>query len=114
MPLPTPSHTRSMPISAGLGPPLGPTTADAGAGPPALAPIRYSRLVPSTMTRSVPSSGEWRGAAGLAGREHPGVLLLVDLDGVVYRGSDDVPGVGRVLADRAAAGDTVIYVTNNA
>jgi HAD superfamily hydrolase (TIGR01450 family) len=42
------------------------------------------------------------------------VLLLVDLDGVVYRGSDDVPGVGRVLADRDAAGDTVMYVTNNA
>jgi glycerol 3-phosphatase-2 len=42
------------------------------------------------------------------------VLLLVDLDGVVYRASEPVPGVGAVLADRAARGDTVVYVTNNA
>ena len=41
------------------------------------------------------------------------LLLLVDLDGVVYRGSDPVPGVAAVLADRAAAGDDVVYVTNN-
>lgn len=42
------------------------------------------------------------------------MLLLVDLDGVVYRGSEGVPGVGPVLAARAALGDTVAYVTNNA
>jgi HAD superfamily hydrolase (TIGR01450 family) len=42
-----------------------------------------------------------------------GLLLLVDLDGVVYRGSDPVPGVAAVLADRAARGDDVVYVTNN-
>jgi HAD superfamily hydrolase (TIGR01450 family) len=42
------------------------------------------------------------------------VLLLVDLDGVVYRGSEGVPGVGPALAARAAGGDTVVYVTNNA
>jgi ribonucleotide monophosphatase NagD (HAD superfamily) len=41
------------------------------------------------------------------------MLLLVDLDGVVYRGREPVPGVARVLADRAAAGDRLIYVTNN-
>jgi 4-nitrophenyl phosphatase len=41
------------------------------------------------------------------------LLLLVDLDGVVYRGSDPVPGVAVVLADRAARGDDVVYVTNN-
>jgi 4-nitrophenyl phosphatase len=41
------------------------------------------------------------------------LLLLVDLDGVVYRGSDPVPGVAAVLAARAAAGDEVVYVTNN-
>jgi len=41
------------------------------------------------------------------------VLLLVDLDGVVYRGRDPVPGVAEVLRARAAAGDKVIYVTNN-
>jgi len=41
------------------------------------------------------------------------LLLLVDLDGVVYRGVDPVPGVASVLAARAAAGDDVVYVTNN-
>jgi len=41
------------------------------------------------------------------------MLLLVDLDGVVYRGVDPVPGVAAVLADRVARGDDVVYVTNN-
>ena len=42
------------------------------------------------------------------------MLLLVDLDGVVYRASEAVPGVGPALAARAALGDDVVYVTNNA
>ena len=41
------------------------------------------------------------------------MLLLVDLDGVVYRGSDPVPGVAGLLTARAASGDDVVYVTNN-
>jgi glycerol-1-phosphatase len=41
------------------------------------------------------------------------MLLLVDLDGVVYRGPTPVPGVAGVLRRRAAMGDRVIYVTNN-
>ena len=41
------------------------------------------------------------------------MLLLVDLDGVVYRGSEPVPGIAAVLAARAAAGDDIVYVTNN-
>ncbi len=41
------------------------------------------------------------------------MLLLVDLDGVVYRGAQPVPGVAAVLTARAAAGDEVVYVTNN-
>jgi 4-nitrophenyl phosphatase len=41
------------------------------------------------------------------------MLLLVDLDGVVYRGSAPVVGVAAVLAARVAAGDDVVYVTNN-
>ena len=41
------------------------------------------------------------------------MLLLVDLDGVVYRGAEPVPGVPAVLTARAAAGDAVVYVTNN-
>jgi HAD superfamily hydrolase (TIGR01450 family) len=41
------------------------------------------------------------------------MLLLVDLDGVVYRGAAPVPGVAEVLAARAARGDSVVYVTNN-
>ena len=42
-----------------------------------------------------------------------GLLLLVDLDGVVYRGADPVPGVAAVLKDRVSRGDDVVYVTNN-
>jgi HAD superfamily hydrolase (TIGR01450 family) len=41
------------------------------------------------------------------------MLLLVDLDGVVYRGPQPVPGVAAVLTARAAAGDDVVYVTNS-
>lgn len=41
------------------------------------------------------------------------MLLLVDLDGVVYRGRQPVPGVAGVLRRRAAAGDRIVYVTNN-
>jgi len=41
------------------------------------------------------------------------VLLLVDLDGVVYRGKDPVPGMPELLRQRAAAGDRIVYVTNN-
>jgi len=41
------------------------------------------------------------------------MLLLVDLDGVVYRGRRPVPGVAAVLAARVARGDDVVYVTNN-
>jgi HAD superfamily hydrolase (TIGR01450 family) len=41
------------------------------------------------------------------------LLLLVDLDGVVYRGADPVPGVADVLMARANACDDVVYVTNN-
>ena len=41
------------------------------------------------------------------------LLLLVDLDGVVYRGDDPVPGVAAVLMARANTGDDVVYVTNN-
>ncbi|HEX9551201.1 MAG TPA: HAD-IIA family hydrolase [Candidatus Limnocylindrales bacterium] len=41
------------------------------------------------------------------------MLLLVDLDGVVYRGADPVPGIAALLTARVAAGDDVVYVTNN-
>jgi 4-nitrophenyl phosphatase len=41
------------------------------------------------------------------------LLLLVDLDGVLYRGAEPVPGVAAVLADRAERGDDIVYVTNN-
>ncbi|MBI2777296.1 MAG: HAD-IIA family hydrolase [Chloroflexi bacterium] len=41
------------------------------------------------------------------------MLLLVDLDGVVYRGADPVPGIAALLTERAATGDDVVYVTNN-
>jgi 4-nitrophenyl phosphatase len=41
------------------------------------------------------------------------VLLLVDLDGVVYRGSEPIPGIAELLSRRVVAGDDVVYVTNN-
>lgn len=41
------------------------------------------------------------------------MLLLVDLDGVVYRGSTPVPGMPALLSRLAARGDAVVYVTNN-
>lgn len=41
------------------------------------------------------------------------MLLLVDLDGVVYRGPEAVPGMPALLSRRAAAGDIIVYVTNN-
>jgi HAD superfamily hydrolase (TIGR01450 family) len=52
--------------------------------------------------------------AGLGCRDTIGaVLLLVDLDGVVYRGPDPVPGMPALLRRRRDSGDTIIYVTNN-
>jgi len=41
------------------------------------------------------------------------MLLLVDLDGVVYRGPVPVAGMPQLLTERVAAGDVVVYVTNN-
>lgn len=41
------------------------------------------------------------------------MLLLFDLDGVVYRGAQAVPGIPQLLARRAARGDRIVYVTNN-
>jgi glycerol-1-phosphatase len=41
------------------------------------------------------------------------VLLLVDLDGVVYRGTEAIAGMPELLTRRAAAGDIIVYVTNN-
>lgn len=41
------------------------------------------------------------------------MLLLVDLDGVVYRGPQPVPGMPELLRRCVAAGDRVIYCTNN-
>jgi HAD superfamily hydrolase (TIGR01450 family) len=41
------------------------------------------------------------------------VLLIVDLDGVVYRGLTPVPGMPELLTRRAAAGDIIAYATNN-
>jgi glycerol-1-phosphatase len=43
----------------------------------------------------------------------PRVLLIVDLDGVVYRGREPVPGMPELLRRRADAGDSIVYCTNN-
>ena len=52
-------------------------------------------------------------ALSLVGATIVSVLLLVDLDGVVYRGPSPVPGMPELLTERAAAGDIIVYVTNN-
>ncbi len=41
------------------------------------------------------------------------VLLIVDLDGVVYRGPQPVPGMPELLRRREALGDVIVYATNN-
>jgi HAD superfamily hydrolase (TIGR01450 family) len=41
------------------------------------------------------------------------MLLLVDLDGVVYRGFEPIPGMPELLTQRQADGDIIVYVTNN-
>lgn len=41
------------------------------------------------------------------------MLLLVDLDGVVYRGARPIAGMPELLRAREAAGDIIVYVTNN-
>jgi HAD superfamily hydrolase (TIGR01450 family) len=41
------------------------------------------------------------------------MLLLVDLDGVVYRGAEAIPGMPELLTQREADGDIIVYVTNN-
>jgi 4-nitrophenyl phosphatase len=69
-------------------------------GPPQLpGPPRCSRPSEGRCPASIPAVS--------------GLLLLVDLDGVVYRGDDPVPGVAALLMERANAGDDVVYVTNN-
>jgi HAD superfamily hydrolase (TIGR01450 family) len=89
-------------------------TADDGAGP-APRRIAWSRFVPSTRSSSTPARGfgAVRVTDPSSHRYALDMLLLVDLDGVVYRGADPVPGVAAVLADRVARGDDVVYVTNN-
>jgi len=41
------------------------------------------------------------------------VLLIVDLDGVVYRGPQPIPGMPELLRRREALGDVIVYATNN-
>jgi len=41
------------------------------------------------------------------------VLLIVDLDGVVYRGPKPIAGMPELLRRREAAGDVIVYATNN-
>src|SRR6187402_3362142 len=110
-----------MVVAAGMAPRSRPMSAAGGAAV-AVFDRAKSRLVPSTSRRRVAASG-FRSGCGIGpivrGQRRPatigamGLLLLVDLDGVVYRGADPVPGVAAVLADRAARGDDVVYVTNN-
>lgn len=51
-------------------------------------------------------------SAGPLGREY--TTLLVDLDGVVYRGQEPVPHAADLLAAQRADGGQAVFVTNNA
>ena len=117
-----PSNTSSMPIDAGT----------IAAQPPDQRRLRRGAGLARQGVQQVRAIDEQPVGAGQAGRAGGSataqsyawigraatiggvsLLLLVDLDGVVYRGADPVPGVAAVLADRAARGDDVVYVTNN-
>ncbi|MBA3779461.1 MAG: HAD-IIA family hydrolase [Chloroflexi bacterium] len=41
------------------------------------------------------------------------MLLIFDLDGVVYRGREPVPGMAELLSHLDARGDVIVYCTNN-
>lgn len=41
------------------------------------------------------------------------MFLIVDLDGVLYRGTAPIPGMARLLRRREALGDAIVYATNN-
>ena len=41
------------------------------------------------------------------------MFLIVDLDGVVYRGPQPIPGMPELLRRREALGDVIVYATNN-
>lgn len=62
----------------------------------------------------VPAAPPW-GLAGSSGPLHAAHdVVLLDLDGVVYLGSDAVPGAAQALDAVRAAGTAVRFVTNNA
>ncbi|MGH2737665.1 MAG: HAD family hydrolase, partial [Actinomycetota bacterium] len=39
--------------------------------------------------------------------------VLLDLDGVLYRGDGAVPGAAEVVAELRAAGKRIVFLTNN-
>ncbi|MHB1738148.1 MAG: HAD-IIA family hydrolase [Actinomycetes bacterium] len=64
---------------------------------------------PTTRTSSV---SWWRGSSGPLFGDFDGLLL--DLDGVVYRGTDAIPGAPEAIARVRQLGGRVGFVTNNA
>ena len=51
---------------------------------------------------------------GAAAPIRPPKLLLLDLDGTVYRGDDPIPGAAETICAARAAGVQVLFVTNRA
>ena len=71
---------------------------------------------PQARHRHAPGGGGISGgvAAALHVTLHEGYdALLFDLDGVLYRGDDPVPGAAEVLQRLRAAGATIRFLTNN-
>src|SRR5207302_640285 len=120
-PPPTPLTTRSVPASTAS---AAMRTRIASAEP---RPLRRTPTPEASRTPRIPRPGAPAQPRSLRPRTSPtprpnrapdrryapAMLLLVDLDGVVYRGAEPVPGVGALLAERVARGDDVVYVTNN-
>ena len=104
--MPAGMTARNRPISAACGTATGPRRRAGNRFDPSTSTGRCRRAGPSSQ------SPAHRTSVRRYDRSVP-LLLLVDLDGVVYRGADPVPGVAAVLADRAERGDDVVYVTNN-
>lgn len=85
--------------------PIHPAAAPSGVGDPATGPTD------ATPAAAPPELVEQLSARELA-RRYAGVLL--DLDGVCYRGSQPIPGAGAAIDHLRAAGLAVRFVTNNA
>jgi glycerol-1-phosphatase len=109
----------SAPRTGGEAPPISPTSAPpAEAGPAEAGPAEAG---PAQRNLPGDSTARWAAGTGLrvpGGSEVPLTerydVALLDLDGVVYLGTEGVPGAAEALDRARAAGMRLAFVTNNA